>query len=90
MNVVVPDNLYAIAPWVPEIEERTVDEGDTRCVKGFARRLLIFNDQSEVTVLVRGLFTALLKRDKLITQVNKSHGVILAAQLEFEQTTIER
>src|SRR5215472_11218802 len=43
-----------------------------------------------MATIVSGLPATLLKCNKLIAQVDEGHGVTLAAQLEFEETTVER
>src|SRR6516225_11191742 len=43
-----------------------------------------------MATIVSDLPAALLKSNKLIAQVDEGHGVTLAAQLEFEETTVER
>src|SRR5215469_424824 len=43
-----------------------------------------------MATIVSGLPAALLKCNKLIAQVDEGHGVTLAAQLEFEEATVER
>jgi hypothetical protein len=42
-----------------------------------------------MATIVCGLPAALLKSDELIAQVDKGHGVTLAAQFEPEETAIE-
>jgi hypothetical protein len=43
-----------------------------------------------MATIVRRLLAALLQGDKLIAQIDKGHGVALAAQLEIEETAVER
>jgi hypothetical protein len=43
-----------------------------------------------VATVVCGLPAALLKGNKLITQVDESHGITLAAQFEPEETAVVR
>jgi hypothetical protein len=43
-----------------------------------------------MTAIVRGLPSALLQSDELVPQIDERHGVALAAQLEFEETSVER
>jgi hypothetical protein len=43
-----------------------------------------------MTAIVRGLPSALLQSDELVPKIDERHGVALAAQLEFEETPVER
>jgi hypothetical protein len=43
-----------------------------------------------MTAIVCGLPAAFLQSEELVPQIDESHGVALAAQLEFEETPVER
>src|SRR5215467_3493684 len=90
LNVVITDDLYSVAPGIPKIKERTIKQGNTSCLECLAGRFLVIHDETEMATIVSGLPAALLKCNKLIAQVDEGHGVTLAAQLEFEETTVER
>src|SRR5205085_1998953 len=90
LNIVVANDLYSVAPRVPEIEELTVKWRHTSCLKGLSGCLFIIDDQAEVSTVIWGLSAALLKGNKLVAQVDESHRVTLAAQFETEESTIER
>jgi 2,3-bisphosphoglycerate-independent phosphoglycerate mutase len=90
LNVVVTNDLYAVAPGIAKIKELTIEYADTSRLECLAGRLLVVNHEAKVATIVRRLPATLLKRNKLIAQVDESHGVALAAQFEAEETTVER
>src|SRR5215831_8292682 len=90
LDVLVTDDLDAIAPRVEEVEERAGQKlhscGDQR----LASRLLVVDHKPEVAAIVRGLHASLLEGEELIAQIDKGHGFALAAELEIEETPVER
>jgi hypothetical protein len=49
LDVVVTDDLHSITPWVPKIKEGTVKWSNTSCLERLAGRLLVVDDETEVT-----------------------------------------
>src|SRR5450631_1690122 len=89
LDILVPDNLYAVAPRVPKIEKRSrqgLDAGIDQC---FASGLFVIDDKPKMTSIVGGLCTALLQRNELVAQIDERHVIALAAKLEIEQPAIE-
>src|SRR5690349_19680743 len=66
LNVVVADDLYAVAPGVAEIEERARQRLDARRRQRAADRVLVVDHETEMTAIVGGLGAALLQREELI------------------------
>jgi hypothetical protein len=89
LNVVVTDYFYSVAPGVPKIKKRPVEGGNTSRLECLAGGLLVVDDEAKVATIVCRLPAALLKRNELIAQIKKSHGVTFAAQFELEETAIE-
>ena len=48
MNIVVPDDLDAIAPWIPEIKEIAIYWSYAGSVEGAPGCLLVIDDETEV------------------------------------------
>ena len=71
------NDLYSVAPGVPKIKEWTIKYGNTSRLKYLAGRLPIIDHEAEVATIVCGLPAALLKSNKLIAQVDESHGMQL-------------
>ena len=90
LDVVVADDLDAVAPGIAKIEEGSVDQGDSGGVERLAGRLLVIDHQAEMAAVVRRLPAALLQGDELVAQIDEGHGVGLAAQVEGEETAVER
>src|SRR5262252_3743524 len=89
LDVVVTDDLDAIAPEIEEIEKRTAQRLDARGRERAPHRVFVVDDQSEMTAAVGRLRAALLQREELVAQVDERRGLALAAQLELEQTAIK-
>jgi len=90
LDVVVTDDLHSITPGVPKIKEGTVKWSNTSCLECLAGRLLVVDDETEVTTIVCGLLAAFLQGNELIAQVDERHRGTLAAQFEFEKAAVER
>src|SRR5262249_18510862 len=89
LDVVVADDLDAVAPWVEEIEEAPRQHLDAGFPQGAAHSLLVIDHQSEVPTVIGGLPAALLKGEELVAEVDERGVVAPAAQLEIEQPTVE-
>src|SRR6185369_5452630 len=90
LDVVVSDDLDAIAPRVAKIEEAPFERGDTSRLELLAGRFLVIDNQTEMATVISGLFTAPLQRNELIAQVDEGHGIAFAPQLECEEAAVER
>src|SRR6266853_3667656 len=90
LDIVIADDLNAVAPWVAEIEEWALERGNAGSLEGGACRLLVVDHQAEMATIVCSLFAAFLKSNELVAQIDKGHGVTLAAQLELEEAAVER
>src|SRR6516225_2061810 len=90
LDVVVADDLYAVAPGIAEIEEPARQRLDARRRQRAADRVLVVDHETEMTAVVGGLGAALLQRQELIAQIDERRGLALAAQFELEQAAIER
>src|SRR5262249_55605727 len=90
LDVVVANDLYAVAPGVEEIEKLTGQHLHARLHQGAADGFLVIDHQSKMTAVVGGLSAALLECQKLIAQVDEGRGVASAAKLEFEEATVKR
>src|SRR5262249_53712412 len=89
LDIVVANDLDAIAPRIEEIEKWTGQWLDTRCGERAAHRLLVVDHESEMTAAVGRLGAALLQREELVAQIDERRGLALSAQLELEQTAVE-
>ena len=90
LDVVVRDDLNAVAPRIEKIEKRTWQRFDAGVGQRFADGVLVIDHKSKMAALVGGLRTALLQREELVTQIDERRSVALAAKLEVEQATVER
>src|ERR1700730_7556595 len=61
LDVVVADDLDAVAPGIPKVQKGTINSGDTSCLECHAGRLLVVDDKAEMATIVRRLLAALLK-----------------------------
>ena len=89
LDVAVVDDLHLIAPRVEEVEATARTDLDARSFERFARRFLVIDDQTEVTVPVRRLRSALRERDELVAHVDERHPRQTTAQLELEDPAVE-
>ena len=72
LDVVIADDLDAIAPWIQEIKKASGQRLNSRCGEGLAYRLLVIDDQPEMTAIVRSLSAALLQGKELIAEIDES------------------
>src|SRR5438309_373422 len=89
LNILVPDDLYAVAPRVEKVEKRSGEGLDARVAQCLASGLLVIDHKSKVTPIVGGLCTALLECEELVTQIDERHGIAFASKFEIEQAGIE-
>src|SRR5262249_23265234 len=89
LDIVVADDLDAIAPRIEEIEKWTGQRLEPRRRERAAHRVLVVDHESEMAAAVGRLRAAFLQREELIAQIDERRGLTLAAQLELEQTAVE-
>src|SRR6187200_3593902 len=71
LDVVVADNLNAIAPRVEEVEKRPGQRLDTCVSQRFSDGFLVIDHQSKMPALVSRLRTTPLKREELVAQIDE-------------------
>ena len=89
LDVVVPDDLDAVAPRIEEVEKRTRQRFDAGVSQRFADSVLIIDHKAKMAVIVGWLGAALLQREELVAQIDEGRSLALAAKLEVEQATVE-
>src|SRR5215470_4241245 len=89
LDVVVADDLDAVAPRIAEVKKGAVERNDAGRLESATGRLFIVDYQAEVAAIVRRLLAPLLEGNKLVTQIDEGHVVTLAAQLELEELTVK-
>ena len=82
LDVVVADNLYAVAPRIEKVEKRTGQRLDTRLGERFADCILVVDHKSKVTAVVSTLGTALLQCEELVAQIDEGRSGALARSLK--------
>src|SRR5262245_1704716 len=90
LNIVVADDLDAVAPWIPEIEKRAGQRFDTGSGQRLADRLLVIDHETEMAAVVGGLLPPLLQREELVAEIDEGRRLALAPKLEIEQAAVER
>src|SRR5262245_28370609 len=90
LDVVVADDLEAVAPGIAKIEEASRQRLDSCLEKRLAHRFLVVDHQTEMTAVIGRLPTALLKRQELISEIDESGIAVLAAQGEVEEAAVKR
>ena len=88
LDVVVTDNLDAVAPWVEEVEKRARQELDSASASAL-RTAPVVDHKSKMAALVGWLGTALLECEELVAQVHEGGSRALTPQFEIEQSAIE-
>src|SRR5437762_9091306 len=89
LNILVADDLDAVAPRVEKVEKRSREGLDSRVGQCFAGRFLVIDHKSKVTPIVGGLRAALLERNKLVSQIDEGHRVSFASKFEFDKSSVE-
>src|SRR5438034_3572409 len=89
LNILVADDLDAVAPRVEKVEKRSRESLDSRVAQCFAGRFLVVDHQSKVTPLVDRLRATLLERKELVSEVDESHGFAFASKFEIEQAGVK-
>src|ERR1700682_1938318 len=89
LNVVVPDDLYPVAPGIEKVEKRSRQGLDARVDQCLMSDLLVIDDKSKMTAVVGGLCPALLERNELVPEIDECHGIAFASKFEVEHATVE-
>ena len=89
LDVVVADNLDAVAPRVEKVEEWAGQRLDSRFGQRFADCILVIDHESKMAALVGRLSTALLQGEELVAQIDEGRRAALAPKFEIEQSTVE-
>src|SRR5271170_4133953 len=90
LDVVVADDLDAVAPGVAKVQEGSISRGDSCGVERPASRLLVVDHEAKMAAIVGRLLTTLLQGYELVAQIDEGHGLALSAQFEGEEAAIER
>src|ERR1044072_5892677 len=89
LDVVVPNDLDAVAPRVEKVEKPARQRIDAGLSQRLADCVLVVDHEAKVAAVVSGLGTTFLQREKLVAQIDEGRGVALAPKLELEQSTVE-
>src|ERR1700693_5878491 len=89
LDVVVADNLDAVAPRVEKVEKRAGQRLDTRVSQCLADCILVVAHKSKMASLLRGLSPSLLQCEELVAQIDEGRTAALAPKLEVEQSTVK-
>src|SRR5437763_7991999 len=84
LDVVVADDLYAVAPWVEEVEEPPGQRMDASIGQRRADCFFVIDHKPKVATIVSGLCTALLKREELVAEIDEGRSAAFAPKFEIE------
>jgi len=89
LDVVIADNLDAVAPRVEKVEKRAGQRLDSRIGQRLADGILVVDHKPKMAAFVSRLSTALLQCKELVAQIDEGRTAALAPKLEVEQSTVE-
>ena len=89
LDVVIGDDLYAVAPWIEKIKKPAWERLNPNLCQSLAHRFFVIDHKSEMATLVRRLRAPFLKGKELIAQVDEGGRSALATKFEIEQAAIE-
>src|SRR5207253_770740 len=89
LDIVVPDDFYAVAPRVEKVEKRPGQGLDACVCQCFACGLLAIDHKSKMAPIVGRLRTSLLEGKELVSQIDEGHRVAFASKLKVEQALVE-
>ncbi|SRR6266508_1787106 len=69
LNIVVPDDLYAVAPGVEKVQKRPGQSLDACLDQCLASSLLVIDYKPKMTAIIGGLRTALLECKELVSEI---------------------
>jgi heme exporter protein A len=78
-----------IAPGVAEVEAAASEKLRSLCLEAATHLLAVVDHEPEVTLLVRGLASALGEHEELVADIDEGHTGYAAAQLELEDAPVE-
>src|SRR6185312_16601486 len=84
LDVLVADNLDAVAPGVEKVEKRAWQRFYPLVSERLTDGLLVVDHKPKMTPIVSRLSSASLQREKLVAQIDESRSGALAAKLEVE------
>src|SRR5262245_60799614 len=84
LDIFVGNNLYAVAPRVEKVEERTGKRLNTRIGQRLADSILVIDHKPEMAAFVSRLSPAFLQCEELVAQIDKGRRAALAPKLEVE------
>src|SRR5512143_318967 len=89
LDVLVANNLDAVAPRVEKVEKRVRQRFYPRISQRLADGILVVNHKPKMTPIVSRLSSASLQCEKLVAQIDESRSGAPAAELEVKQTTVK-
>src|SRR5882724_1213241 len=89
LDVVVTDDLDAVAPRIEKVEKPTGEGLDARVGQRLADGVLVVDHKPKMAAVISGLDAALLQREKLIAKIDEGRGAALAPKFEIEQSAVE-
>ena len=89
LDVLVADNLDAVAPRVEKVEKRGWQWLYPRVSERLTDGILVVDHKPKMTLIVSRLSSAFLQCKELVAQIDESRSGALAAKLEIEQSTAE-
>src|SRR4029079_2152753 len=87
LDVLVADNLDAVAPRVEKVEKRPRQRFDSRLSHRLADGFLVVDHKPKMTSIVSRLSSAFLQCEELVAQIDKCRSTAFASKLELEQST---
>src|SRR6476619_1499079 len=82
LDIVVADNLDAIAPRVEKVEKRAGQWLNARVSQRLADNVLVVDHKPKMTSLVSRLSSAFLQCEELVAQVDEGRSAAFAPKLE--------
>jgi len=89
LDVIVANDLYAVAPRIEKIEKRPWQGLNARIGQRFTDRILIIDHKAKMATSVGRLGPALLQCEKLVAKIDEGRSAALAPKFEIEQSTVE-
>jgi hypothetical protein len=89
LDIVVTDNLDAIAPWVEKVEKRSRQRLDPGIGQSLADCIFVVDHKSEMAALVSRLSSAFLHCEELVAEVDEGRSAAFAPKLEVQQSEPE-
>src|ERR1700686_4704167 len=89
LDIVVADDLYAVAPRVEEVKKLARQRLYACVGHRLADCVLVIDHKSKMAAVISGLRPALLEREELVAQIDEGRGAALAPKLKIKQSTVE-